>query len=167
MPNAFDVDQLRLQIEALIRELPELQEDETVRADMLEGLTEMPEVLMALVRAEKRTKGWVKVLGGEIDDIKERRARYTARIEVLRGLMLQILQSADLKRVELPIATISQRNGQPQIVGEPDVDTLPPDLLNVTIEPNRTAIREALMNGQDLPGLFLTNSAPSLAINVK
>ena len=167
MANKFDIDQLRLQIEAIVREMPELQEDEQLRADMLDGLTEMPEVLEALFRVAAHSKMMVDALDGRIVELADRQSRFKQRIKTLRDLMLQVMQSADLKKVELPEATLSQRKSQPQIVGEPDVDTLPEKFVRVSIEPNRAAIREALLNGENVGDLYLSNAAPTLAINVK
>jgi hypothetical protein len=167
MPSAFDVDQLRLSIEALLRDYPDLGEDEILRADMLDAETEIGSVLASLYAAVDEDWSDIDKLDRQIDERKARKARLARRVEFLRALMLKVLQSANLKKFRLPEATLSQRASQPQIVGEPDVDTLPPDLVRVTIEPNRAAIREALMNGQDVPGLFLSNAPPALSINVK
>jgi hypothetical protein len=167
MANSFEVDQLRREIEALVRDNPELAEDEVLRADMLDGQTDFKGVLRALFEVSATSDAVADVLGKRILQLSARRTRFKQRVEAVRGLMLKVLQAADLKKVELPEATISQREGQPQIVGEPDVNTLPNDLVRTIVEPNRVKIREALLNGQDVPGLFLSNAPPSLTISVR
>ena len=167
MANKFDVTQLRLQIENLLRDYPDLAEDEMLRADMLDGETNIYGVLMSLFQATDNNKFMLDAITGRVQQLAGRKARFARRIEFLRGLMLQVLQTADLKKVELPEATLSQRATQPQIVGEPDVEQLPNDLLKITIEPDRTKIRAALLDHRELPGLSLSNAAPTLAINVK
>jgi len=167
MANQFNVDQLRLDIENLIREFPEIAEDEMLRADMLDGETDITGVLSSLFNTADDTKGEIKKLSDQIEQRTQRRARLAKQVDFLRGLMLKVLQSADLKKFRLPEATLSQRNAQPQIVGEVDVNVLPDDLCRITVEPDRAKIREALMNGQDVPGVYLSNAPPTLSINTK
>lgn len=167
MVNKFDIDQLRLQIEALIREYPDLEEDELLRADMLSGATDMDEALVALFETSTNAKLMVGSITVRLKALMERRARMAHRVEVCRNLILSVMQAANLKRVELPDATLSQSRGVPQIVGEVDANALPADLCRVTIEPNRTAIREALTEGRVLPGLSLGNAPPSLRVYVR
>jgi hypothetical protein len=163
----FDVDQLRLQIENLIRENPILEDDEELRADMLEGSTDINAVLTRLLKAASFDRRMVIVLTGEINDATERRARLVRRHEAMRGLMLQVLQSADLKKLMLPLATLSQRRGPPAIVGELDADRLPDRLCLISREPSKAAIREALQAGEEVPGLSLSNAPPILHIKPK
>lgn len=163
----FDVDQLRIQIETLLRQYPELADDEVLRADMLDGATDIEAVLTSLFRSSSRDKSMADAITVRIDQLSARRARFRARVEFLRGLMLKVLQSADRKKFELAEATLSQRASQPQIVGEVDVDALPDDLVKITREANRTAIREALLARRQLPGLSLSNSPPALTITTK
>jgi Siphovirus Gp157 len=163
----FDVDRLRLEIEALIRDLPELTDDEVLRADMLEGLTDINAVLTRLFKAADSDRRMVQVLTSDINDIVDRRARLVHRVEAMRDLILQVLQSADLKKVVLPRATLLQVASQPQIVGEPDPDALPAELVRIKREADRAAIREALLAGRIIPGLSLSNAPPHLVIKVK
>ena len=81
--------------------------------------------------------------------------------------MLRILQAAELKKVELPEATLSQRNSPPQLVGNVDPELLPDDLCRIKREPNKTAIKEALLKGDLVPGMYLSNSPPSLTISTR
>jgi hypothetical protein len=167
MANQFNVDQLRLDIESLIREFPDLAEDQMLRADMLDGETDIKSVLTELFRTADDSKLMVAALAARVAELNERKSRLARRVEFLRGLILKVLQSADLKRFELPEATLSQRRGQPQIIGEPNVEELPRELLRITVEPDRNKIRDALIAGQAVPGVVLSNAPPSLSVNVK
>lgn len=163
----FDIDQLRIQIEALIRDYPDLAEDEMLRADMLDGSTDLREVLTALFHSIDDNKIMVDAVEERLRELMGRRGRFNRRVEFLRELMLKLLQSANLKKIELGEATIYQKNVPPQIVGEVDVDALPDDLVRIKREANRTAIREALLQHREVPGLALSNSPPTLTINAK
>lgn len=163
----FNINELRIQIEALIRDNPDMEEDEQLRADMLDGETDIKGVLSKLLHAIDNDNDMIDVLDMQIDRRAARKARLNHRVDALRGMMLMIMQSADLKKLVLPEATLSQRNAQPKIVGNLDPNLLPDDLVRVIREPNKTAIREALNNHRDVPGVFLGNSPPYLAISTK
>jgi hypothetical protein len=167
MANRFNIDDLRRQIEALLRDHPALADDEVLRADMLDGETDLHAALASLAASTAETGMLIEALGGTLADLKVRKARFEYRVEVLRELILTLLQSADLKKIELPAATLSQVRRPPQIVGEIDAEQLPDDLVRIKREPNRTAIREALVNRRLLPGLSLSNAAPGLMMKVK
>jgi Siphovirus Gp157 len=164
MASMFNVDQLRLMIEALLLDYPELVDDEMLRADMLEAETDFREVLAKLYELNDNTNKHVGALTEQIGERRIRRERLKRRVEYYRALMLKVLQSADLKKVELAAATLSQRNGTQQLIGDPDPDALPDDLVRIKREPDLPAIREALSNGRELPGLTLSNGPPTLAI---
>lgn len=163
----FDVDELRRAIEALICEYPDLAEDEMLRADMLDGETDIKAVLAELFEATDDNRSMIAALTDRVHQLTTRRTRFTRRVEFLRELMLKILQSADLKKVELAEVTLSQRRTPPQIVGEIDPDMLPDDLVVIERKPDRAAIREALLANRELPGLALSNAPPGLTINTK
>jgi hypothetical protein len=163
----FNIDQLRRDIEALIRDYPDLGEDEILRADMLDGETDMRSVLTMLFNSVDDNKTMIEAITARLQQLSERRARFGRRVDFLRELMLKILQAADLKKIELAEATLSQRAVPPQIVGEIDVEQLPDDLVRIKREPDRTAIRAALLQRREVPGLALSNSPPSLLVNAK
>jgi hypothetical protein len=163
----FNVDQLRLQIEALIREFPDLADDEILRADMLDAETDLKTVLSELFDLADDAKENIEKQTRRLQTLSARRARFARQVEFYRELMLRLLQSADLKKIILPEATLSQMTGLPQIVGEIDLLALPDDLVRIKREPNREAIRAALLAGRELPGLALSNSQPKLLVRDK
>ena len=163
----MNLDQLRFDIQNLLLQYPELAEDDVLREDTLDGVTDFREALSGIVRRIDNAMMLKSALNVRIDELKQRRERFDLRIDRLRELTLSVLQSANLKKLELPEVTLSQRAGLPQIVGEPDVDQLPDDLVRIRREPNRTAIREALLAHRELPGLSLSNAPPSLVVKMK
>jgi hypothetical protein len=163
----FNIDELRHIIEALLRDTPDLADDPVLHINMLEGQTDMFSVLTALVDAAEETKMLARAMTARIEDLKARRTRFGRRLDGLREVMLKVMQSADLKRIELADATLSQRANPPQILGDIDVATLPDDICKIVREPDRTAIREALLAHREVPGVFLSNAPPGLMIKVK
>src|SRR5258706_1709556 len=89
MANMFDVNQLRIWIEALIADFPDLADDELLRADMLDGSTDIREVLTALFNSVDDNKSMIAAVTYRMQELSARRARFARRVEFLRGLMLQ------------------------------------------------------------------------------
>jgi hypothetical protein len=158
-------DLLRTEIAMLVNEHPEMADDEFLRADMLEGETPLHEVLTEINRMIEDARALRDGTKSRLDDLNQRRARMDRRMEFGRKLIEKILLAADLKRVELPEATISLRNGQRSLIGD-GVD-LPDEFVKLTRAPDRVKIREALEAGQEVPGYALSNAAPQLTIRVK
>jgi hypothetical protein len=77
------------------------------------------------------------------------------------------MQELGVKTLPLTEATLSVSMGQPEIVGEIDVAKLPGHLARAKREPNRPAIRTALLNGEEIPGLSLSNATPRLSVRIR
>lgn len=162
-----DADALRLEIENLIRTFPEIAEDEVLRADMLEGETSISDILTDLIRMGEDARAMRDATKAQQGNLKARAERFDRRVEFTRALMMAILGSADLRKIELPEATIYLRNNPQAIIGEVDGDALPDDLVKIERKPDRKKIRDALLAGAALDGLALSNSPPSVVVVVK
>jgi hypothetical protein len=161
------VNALRLQIEALLREYPELADDEFLRADMLDGETDLRDVLTILHRMIEDTKALREGTQPRIDDLMARSRRFQKRIDFGRDLIAKILETANLKKLELAEATFSLRKGYPQLVGDPDPNVLPDELVKIARTADRKKIKEALEQGQAVEGCSLSNAPPMLTIRIK
>jgi hypothetical protein len=158
---------LRQQIEALMREYPELAEDEILRADMLEGETNLAEVVTAIHRMTEDAKALRDGTQERLDDLTSRRNRFKSRVEFGRELILKILNAADIKKLELPEVTISLRNNKPALIGDVDPGLLPDELVKITRAVDRAKVREAIEAGNVVEGFTLSNAPPSLLVKVK
>lgn len=160
-------NQLRQQIETLLREYPELAEDEILRADMLEGETNIAEIVTAIHRMTEDAKALRDGTQERLDDLAARRNRFKQRVEFGRDLILKILDAAQVKKLELPEVTVSLRNNKPVLIGEVDPGLLPDDLVKITRAVDRAKVREVLEAGQVIEGFNLSNAPPSLVVKVK
>jgi hypothetical protein len=160
-------NQLRQHIELLMREYPELADDEFLRADMIEGTTDINEVLTSIVRMMDDARALRDGTKDRLAELKSRKERMEMRVEFGRHLILKILDAAHLHKVELPDATLSLRHNPPQLVGDPDPNELPDELVKIKREANKAKIREWLESGRDVPGVVLGNAAPTLLMRVK
>lgn len=165
--NENDVNMLRAEIESLIRQYPEIAEDEVLRADMLDGETSLHDVLIHLVNEGEDAKALREAMKARQDDLKARAQRFDRRVEFTRALMMVVLEAAKLRKIELPEATVFLRNNAPQVVGEVIPETLPDDLVKIERKPDRAKIKDALKAGRELPGLALSNCPPSVIVTVR
>lgn len=166
MNPRLDPQIIQQQIAGLLIEYPELAEDDILRADMIEGETQAIEFLAEIVRRIEDTASLRDGVSERIRELTDRKSRFERRVEALRSMAFKVMNTADLQKVELPTATLSIRNGAPQVVIH-DSTSLPADCLRIKTEPDKTAIKEKLKAGGAVPGAYLSNSEPTLSIRVK
>jgi hypothetical protein len=157
---------VRDEIMALLLAHPELAEDEVLRADSVEGQTGTFEFLSKIVRLIGTTQAIASGTAGYISQLQERKARLERREHALRGLIFKIMQTADLKKAELPEATLSIRNGAPKVVIVNEHE-IPDAFMRIKKEPDRIRIKAALTAKEYVAGAVLSNSEPTLAIGTK
>lgn len=167
MANFNSVNQLRIEIDAMLREYPELADDEELRADMLEGATDIKEILSSLGRSLDNAKGLAAGVHSRIEELCAREQRFGTRIDFIRDLIFRVMDSAQLKKIELPEVTLSLKNNPQQLVGQGDAETMPDDLVNIKRTIDRKKVRAAIEAGQEVPGFTLSNAPPSLMVRVK
>jgi Gp157 protein len=158
---------IQQQISNLLLQYPELADDEILRADMIEGATDLQGFLTMLVGKAKDAQDLRDGSRKQLDDLKARRARLERQYEGLRALIRETLEIANLRKVVMPIATLSLSAGSPKLVGMLDATYLPDDLCKITREPDKEKIKQALLDGGTVPGVSLSNSEPVLSIHVK
>lgn len=162
----IDVAAIRRHVEALTVAYPELCEDEQFLADVIEGETDVFEVLSILVRQANESKAICAGLSDYVKDIGERKGRIERRVEAKRALIMSIMDAAGLTKAALPEATLSIRAGSQKPVVD-DANTLPDDLVRIERKPDMAAIKAALEAGREVPGIHLSNAEPSLTVRVK
>jgi hypothetical protein len=157
---------IQQQIANLLLLYPQLADDDEWRVDAIEGETDAFEYLSRLVRRIADRQAMANGITEYAKDIAERKARIERNVEALRTLAFKIMNIADLKKVELPEATLSIRNGASRVLIQ-DESALPPDCVKTITSPDKTAIKEKLVAGQAVPGAYLSNSEPSLSIRTR
>jgi hypothetical protein len=149
---------IRRAVENLLLEIPELGDDEDLRRDMIEGETEVFE-LLGLVLGEIRDGQVLQAaIRDRIEAQRARLVRFERREGFHRKLAQRIMQAAGLRKVVLAEATLSIRPGSAavRIVEE---SMLPPDFWRVKREPDVAKIKVTLKAGGDVPGAALSNAS--------
>jgi hypothetical protein len=154
---------VRDQITNLLLCNPELETDDVLRTDMIEGETEAFEFLSRVVQTINRAQVTKTGLSHYIDALQERYSRFGRRIDVLRAFAKQVMDTADIKKAELPEATLSIRNGPPRVIITNEHE-LPDHYVRIKREPDKTKIKAAIQGGDHVPGAALSNSETTLAI---
>jgi hypothetical protein len=162
-----DINLLRQRIDLLLREYPDLVEDDVLRLDMIEGETDFSKIMTRLVRLVQDAKALQDGTTERLNELSQRKKRFEHRVDAFRDLIRLLMETAGTKKLELPEATLSMRAGIPSLVGDPDPNELPDTLVKIERKPDRTKIREALERGDLIPGCALSNSPPSLTLRVK
>jgi hypothetical protein len=158
---------VRMQIQHLKLQHPELLEDDEAWRLSLESETDLNALLIAIVRRIEDTKALAIGTKDRLEELANRKDRFEDRITALRNLLFKVMEAAGVKKLELPEATLSLRTGSPGLVGEADPQELPDELCKISRSLDRTAIKEALKTGKTVPGFSLSNAQPSLSIRIK
>ena len=155
---------VRMQIEQLLREYPDLAEDDIPLA--LESETDAVQYLRHLERLRLQAVAMAKSIDIVVEDLTARRNRFARRDEGIRRLMFGLLQAANLRKLELPEATLSIRNGVPKVIVT-DEAAVPETFVRIKRELDISAIKVALKDGIPVPGATLSNADEILAIRTK
>jgi hypothetical protein len=149
----------------LIEEFP-LLDDEAIR-DTLEGITDLHEMIAAVVRSALADEALLAGLGCHIHDMKERLSRLELRATKKRHLALEAMTDVGLSKLEQPDFTASARAGSPAllVVAEETI----PDAYRVPQPPklDRQALLAELKRGNEVPGAQLSNPQPVLMVRTK
>ena len=151
--------------ERLLSDWPRLEEDWVL--DTLEGITDLHEMIAAVIRSALVDEALHAGLRFRVDDMRERLSRLELRASKKRQLALEAMTEVGLSKLEQPDFTASARAGSPALVviaeeRIPEAYWLPqPPKLD------RQAILGELKRGIDIPGAQMSNPKPVLSVRTK
>lgn len=141
--------------------------DEVTLADTLEGLTDLNEVVAAVVRSALIDEAMVGGLKGHIRLLQERSQRLAVRAVVRRQIARDAMVEADLRKIAAPDFTLSVRQGSPkvQVTDEAAI----PEAYWQPREPrlDRLGLLDDLKKGVSISGAQLSNPEPVLSVRVR
>jgi len=111
------------QVAAVVAMLPD-DGDEQLRADTLEGETDLYEFASKLLAHNEDDEGIVNALADQIDDRRVRQERAKTRIAHRRDMIKALMEIAGVDKLALPEATVSKRDIAPKLIF-PNVDLVP------------------------------------------
>jgi hypothetical protein len=143
-----------------------MEDDDALRADMIEGSTDLDKVVSRALDHMLEADGMVAMIKDRCNAMSERQGRYQRRSDAMRGLIKELMEHANLRSLPLPEATVSLANGR-QTVVITSVDELPQGYVAYEPKPDKKAIGEALKAGEDIPGAMLQTGDTSLTVRRK
>lgn len=151
----------------VVREFPELLNDEQCLYDTLDGISNFSDQASRVLQAICDTDALCDGIDAMIAQAKARKERLTHRAERLRGLLLTAMQATGRTKLTLPEATLSVTKRQPGvIITNPDL--VPPGYMTTPEppppKPNKAVIKAALVGGTPVPGCTLSNDGYTLTI---
>jgi hypothetical protein len=160
-----EVRRYHLVREKIVQEFPSI-DDETIR-DTVEGITDLHEMIAAVIRSALVDEALHAGLGFRVNDMKERLSRLELRATKKRQLALEAMTEVGLAKLEQPDFTVSARAGSPALVVVAE-ETIP-DVYRVPQPPklDRQALLAALKRGAGIPGVQLSNPQPVLMVRTK
>ena len=142
------------------------QIDEQTLADTVEGLTDLHEILTAVIRAALADQGLANGLKGRIADMQDRLGRLEDRASKRRQIAKDVMMELDLKKLTAPDFTASIRPGMPalMVIDEAAV----PSIYWEPREPrlNRQGLAN-LKQGAEIAGVALSNPEPVLSVRTR
>lgn len=164
-PLAADV-KVAAEIVARIRDSG-LAEDDEDFAEIVANETEDTQArLVRMLRAARWAERQAKASKEIEAEIKERRTRYEAKAEQIRSIVQWAMGEIGIGRLEAPDMTASLSAGRPAVVITDEL-ALPDDYCRIKREPNKTAIKDALLGGATIPGATLGNGNATLTVRVR
>jgi hypothetical protein len=160
-----EVRRYQLLGEKIIQEFPST-DDETIR-DTLEGITDLHEMIAAVIRSALVDEALHAGLRFRLDDMRERLSRLELRASKKRGLALEAMTEVGLSKLEQPDFTASARAGTPALVVIAEESIPGAYWLPQPPKLNRQAILGELKRGLDVPGVQMSNPKPVLSVRTK
>jgi hypothetical protein len=164
-PLAVEVSTYQALRGRLLNEWPEL--DEETLADSLEGITDLHEMIAAVIRSALVDEALHAGLRCRLDNMKARLSRLEVRAAKKRQLALEAMTEVGVTKLEQPDFTASTRVGSPALIVMakdkiPNTYWLPqPPKLD------RQTILGELQRGAEVPGAQLSNPQPVLMVRTK
>ena len=162
---AFSTVRYRAIRDRLQAEDPQI--DDQTLADTVEGLTDLHEILAAIIRAALSDEALARGLKGRIAEMEDRLARLQDRAAKRRQIAKETMVELDLKKIAAPDFTASIRPGMPalMVIDEKAVPSIYWEPRDPRL--NRQGLLADLKQGADITGVSLANPEPVLSVRTK
>jgi hypothetical protein len=141
--------------------------DEETLADTVEGLTDVHEILAAIIRAALADEALASGLKGRIAEMQERLERLQERATKRRQIVKDTMVELDLKKLTAPDFSASIRPGMPGLLVIDEAAV--PSIYWEPREPrlDRQGLLAELKQGAEITGVTLSDPEPVLSVRTK
>ncbi len=141
--------------------------DEETVIDTLEGMTDLHEMIAAVVRSRLDDLAFLAALRVRMADMQERAARIDQRAEKKKDVVTSVMERAALKKLTEPDFTLSLRSTSPPLVIV-DEGRVPDDFWKPqSPKLDRQGLISALKEGREVPGAVLGNGGMTISVRTK
>lgn len=162
----LDANFVRAEIAKLIATYPELEDDESLRADMIDGQTDALRIIERALAERQDADMMAGAVKAREEELFARRGRFERKAEAMRSLIKSIMRAAHLDKLTLTEASLSLTKGR-QTVGIEDLEQLPQGYFKTTRQADKAAIKSAFDRGEEIPGAFIVTGDMGLTIRTK
>ena len=143
------------------------QIDEQTLADTVEGLTDLHEIVAAIVRAALVDEALATGLRGRIAEMQDRLDRLQICAAKRRQIAKDVMVEFELKKINAPDFTVSIRPGMPALLVLDEAAV--PSIYWQPVAPklNRQGLLSELKEGTDIQGVALSNPEPVLSVRTR
>jgi hypothetical protein len=143
------------------------QIDEQTLADTVEGLTDLHEIVQAIIRSALADEALARGLKCRVADMQDRLDRLQDRAAKRRQIARDVMVELDLKKLTAPDFTASIREGTPSLMVI-DEEAVP----KIYWEPGEPRLRRQVLandlkQGEEITGVTLSNPEPVLSVRVR
>ena len=133
----------------------------------MEGLTDLHEIVTAIIRSALTDEALVTGLKCRIADMQGRLDRLQDRASKRRQIAKDVMVELDLKKITAPDFTVSIRPGTPALLVLDEAAV--PSIYWEPREPrlNRQELLSELKEGAEIEGVVLSNPEPVLSVRTK
>src|SRR5262249_37890537 len=143
------------------------QIDEQTLADTVEGLSDLHEIIAAIVRAALADEALATGLKSRMVEMQGRLERLQECAAKRRQIAKDVMVELDLKKITAPDFTVSIRPGMPSLLVLDEAAV--PSIYWEPREPrlNRQELLNELKDGAEIEGVALSNPEPVLSVRTK
>jgi hypothetical protein len=141
--------------------------DERTLADTVEGLTDLHEIVQAIIRSALVEEALARGLKCRITDMQERLSRFEDRASKRRQIAKDVMVDLGLKKLTAPDFSVSLRPGTPALMVI-DEDAVPKSYW----EPGEPRLRRQILandlkQGEEVAGASLSDPQPFLVVRTR
>ena len=141
--------------------------DEQTLADTVEGLTNLHDIVQAIIRSAITDEALATGLKCRIADMQDRLTRLQDRASKRRQIARDVMTELELKKITAPDFTVSIRPGSPSLMVIDEAAI--PKIYWEPREPrlNRQELVSELKQGAEIAGVALSNPEPVLSVRTR
>jgi hypothetical protein len=143
------------------------QIDDQTLADTVEGLTDLHEIIAAIVRAALADEALATGLRGRIAEMQDRLERLQDCAAKRRQIAKETMVELEIKKLTAPDFTVSIRPGMPALLVLDEAAV--PSIYWQPVDPRlkRSELLNELKQGADIKGVALSNPEPVLSVRTR